>query len=128
MYSTVQNPHGCCDGYMWDSAVGNCVGMVSTLNILFYCYKWLWNVLVVIYIVTNDENMGYWTNHWKVFFQNAVWDIAGLDVSLFVLIHCMEKIAKTYAIVLLRSTVISCLDALRVSTCNKTIHVTYINH
>lgn len=35
MYSTEQNPNGCCDGYMWNSAVGNCVGMVSTLNILF---------------------------------------------------------------------------------------------
>lgn len=40
----------------------------------------------------------------------------------------MEKIARTYANVLLRSTAISCLDALRVSTCNKTIHVTYIKH
>lgn len=60
------------------------------------------------------------------FFQNAVLDIADLDVSLIVLIHYTEKIARTYAIVLLLSTAISCLDVLRVSTYNKTIHVTYI--
>lgn len=52
----------------------------------------------------------------SVFSQNAVRDIAVLDVSLLVLIHCMEKIAKIFATVLLQSTVISCLDALRVSS------------
>lgn len=31
-YSTEQNPQGCCDGYMWDSHVDNCVGMYSTIG------------------------------------------------------------------------------------------------
>lgn len=33
--STEQNPHGCCDGYMWDSAVGNCISMLITLTNFF---------------------------------------------------------------------------------------------
>lgn len=28
-FSTEKNPNGCCDGYMWDSIVDNCVGMFS---------------------------------------------------------------------------------------------------
>lgn len=35
IYSNEQNPHGCCDGYMWDSAVDNCVGMLTTLTYFF---------------------------------------------------------------------------------------------
>lgn len=31
-YRTEQNPHGCCDGYMWDSVVDNCVGMYSAIT------------------------------------------------------------------------------------------------
>lgn len=54
--------------------------------------------------------------HFKVFLlQNAVRDTAVLDVSLLVLIHCMGKIARTYAIVPPRSLVISYLDASEVN-------------
>lgn len=30
-HSTMQNPHGCCDGYKWESGVNNCVGMYSAI-------------------------------------------------------------------------------------------------
>lgn len=41
MYSTAQNPHGCCDGYLWDSADDNCVGMYSVLTYPVHFYFFL---------------------------------------------------------------------------------------
>lgn len=36
MNSTAQNPYGCCDGYIWDSAVDNCAGRLSAIEYFFH--------------------------------------------------------------------------------------------
>lgn len=111
MYSTDQNPHGCCDGYLWDSVVDNCVGMYSVLTYPVHFYSFLIMVCLKDLLGTLRLNV-YWTRNWSVFFfQNAVRDIVALGVSLLVLIHCMEKTARTNARVPLLSIVILCLGA-----------------
>lgn len=37
-YSTEQNPQGCCDGYMWDSDVDNCVGIFTYIHSNFFTH------------------------------------------------------------------------------------------
>lgn len=67
MYSTDQNPHGCCDGYLWDSVVDNCVGMYSVLTYPVHFYSFLIMVCLKDLLGTLRLNV-YWTRNWSVFF------------------------------------------------------------
>lgn len=72
-YSTEQNPHGCCDGYMWDSAVDNCIGIFTYIHSYsffwwwFHSYSFIWwfNILNTWQLIV--EHFVKFSTNWSLF-------------------------------------------------------------